>query len=382
MRRALRISAFFILFILSGNVLYSQITLIVKNANDLPDSIKNNLYVAGNFNGWDPGDKKYKLTLTSQGYAVTFTPSKDLVDLEYKFTRGDWHRVEVNADGSQMQNRISHYTAGEKIEANIAGWDDLLADKLKEGNKNVIQFTLYSGQLQRDKNIRIYLPCDYQTSGQNYPVVYMLDGQNLFDDVYSVAGEWGIDETMDSLCRAHLQASIVVGIDHAGDQRLTEYSPWKIKKMDAGGEGDAFSQFVVQTLKPKIDSLYRTKKDRENTMIAGSSMGGLMSLYMVLNYNATFGKAAVFSPAFQTSEKNFSNATKYESSLPTQIYFIAGAKEGGDYEMMFNMQKMYNILLKKQIAALQMRCIVESEAQHTESFWRKEFFDAYMWLME
>ncbi|MBC8047026.1 MAG: hypothetical protein H7Y00_09545 [Fimbriimonadaceae bacterium] len=361
---------------------FSQITIVLKNANAFPDSIQNNIYVAGNFNEWNPGNKNYLLRNYSGVYSITFTPPKDITTLEYKFTHGDWKRVEVNADGSQKQNRTVNYKPGMIEDVSVEGWDDLLPDKIKEGNKDVIQFTVYSNELKREKNIRVYLPCDYEASNNRYPVIYVLDGQNLFDDVYSPAGEWEIDETMDSICSLNLETSIIVGIDHASDMRLTEYSPWKIKKIDAGGEGDEFAAFVAHTLKPKIDAMYRTVPFREYTAIAGSSMGGLMSLYIVLNYNDVFSKAGVFSPAFQTSEQNYKNAERYDSALPTKIFFVAGSKEGGDYDMMFNMQKMYYLLLKKQIPELQMRYTIESDAQHTEKFWREEFFNAYLWLYE
>ncbi|MFN0275684.1 MAG: alpha/beta hydrolase-fold protein [Chitinophagales bacterium] len=368
--------------LLFHGLLNAQVTFIVTNANDFPDSIKNNIYVAGNFNGWNPADKKYLVKNSNGIYSLTVTPPKDITSLEYKFTHGSWLQVEVHSDGSQTQNRTNLYKPGMIIETKVEGWDDLKPDKLKKGNKDVIQFSVYSEELKREKNIRVYLPCDYETSGKKYPVLYMLDGQNLFDDVYSPAGEWGIDETMDSLCELNFETSIVVGIDHAGEMRLSEYSPWKIKKYVTSGEGDAFAEFIVNTLKRKIDASYRTNAGREFTAIAGSSMGGLMSLYFVLNYNQTFGKAAVFSPAFWTNNGNFSNAEKFSSNLPTKIYFIAGAKEGNEYTYMFDMQRMYNLLLKKQLPSLEMRIIVESDGQHTESFWRREFDDAYLWLME
>jgi metallo-beta-lactamase class B len=264
----------------------------------------------------------------------------------------------------------------------VAAWDDHLPDKVQEGTADLIQFTVFSNALNREKNIRVFLPCDYETSGKNYPVVYMLDGQNIFDGVNTPGGEWGVDETMDSLCGIGIETSIIVGIDHAGAMRLTEYSPWKIKKYDAGGEGHAFAEFVTHTLKPKIDALYRTKPEREHTAIAGSSMGGLMSLYIVLNYNTTFSKAAVFSPAFWTSNENFSNAEKFTGNLPTKIYFMAGAKEGDAYDTMFDTQRMYNILLKQQNPWLAMRITIDSYGQHTESFWRYTFPLVYQWLTE
>ena len=187
---------------------------------------------------------------------------------------------------------------------------------------------------------------------------------------------------MDSICALGWATSIVVGVDHAGEKRFTEYSPWYVDEKYGSGEGDEFAAFVAGTLKNKIDANYRTKPEREFTAVAGSSMGGLESLYIVLNHTEKFSKGGIFSPAFWTSDENFTSAEKFNSTLPTKLFFICGAMEGNDAQYMKDMERMYDILLNKKIATLDMRLIVDGKGTHSEAFWRREFFGVYKWLFD
>src|SRR5690348_4734548 len=114
-----------------------------------------------------------------------------------------------------------------------------------------IYLGLWSPQLQNRRDILVYLPPSYSTGQRRYPVVYMHDGQNLFDDATSFVGEWKVDETMETLSKEGIEA-IVVGIPNQGEQRLDEYSPFR-DRLRHGGRGDAYLSFVVRTVKPLID---------------------------------------------------------------------------------------------------------------------------------
>jgi metallo-beta-lactamase class B len=128
-------------------------------------------------------------------------------------------------------------------------------------------------QLERTRRIWLYLPPGYAASTRRYPVLYMHDGQNLFDAATSFAGEWGVDETLDSLHALGDPGVIVVGIDNGRMKRMDEYTPWHNTRY-GGGEGDAYVDFLTQTLKPYVDAHYRTLAERVHTGVAGSSMGG------------------------------------------------------------------------------------------------------------
>jgi predicted alpha/beta superfamily hydrolase len=139
----------------------------------------------------------------------------------------------------------------------------------------IIGSNFFIPQLNRYRRIWIYLPVSYATSGKKYPVLYMHDGQNVFDDSTSFSGEWGVDETLDTL-EIKTKEVIVVAIDNGGDKRMNEYSPYDMDRFGKG-EGDLYVDFLVNTLMPYINRNYRTKKYGRNTFVAGSSMGGLIS---------------------------------------------------------------------------------------------------------
>ncbi len=156
---------------------------------------------------------------------------------------------------------------------------------------NVTTFEIFSLELKFQKKIWVYLPKDYNNSTKSYPVIYMQDAQNLFDNKTSFVGEWEVDETLNKM-NAQL---IVIGIEHGNEKRMDELTPYKNEKY-GGGNGDNYLKFIVETLKPKVDSIYRTKSNVKNTAIFGSSLGGLISFYGVLKYPEVFGKTGVFSP--------------------------------------------------------------------------------------
>jgi len=162
---------------------------------------------------------------------------------------------------------------------------------------NIITFKMKIPQLDnRERRIWVYLPPDYNQSNRRYPVLYMHDGQNLFDQATSFAGEWQVDETLERLFKEKGFAIIVVGIDNGGERRIDEYSPWVNSEYGRGGEGDAYVRFIVETLKPYIDSKYRTLPNE--TGIMGSSLGGLISIYAGFKYPEVFKYVGAMSPAF------------------------------------------------------------------------------------
>jgi predicted alpha/beta superfamily hydrolase len=149
---------------------------------------------------------------------------------------------------------------------------------------------------------------------------------------------------MDSLQKQTGKEMIVVGIDHGGDKRLSEYNPYPFQQNKA--EGDKYVDFLVQTLKPYIDQKFRTKKDAANTFIAGSSMGGLISLYAVVKHPDIFSAAGVFSPAFWTAPELFNYVDKADLGAgKPRFYFYAGAKESTS--MVPDMNRMIALIEKK-----------------------------------
>ena len=234
--------------------------------------------------------------------------------------------------------------------------------------------------LGRERTLRLYLPPSYESApDRRYPVIYMHDGQNLFDDATSYAGEWGVDETMDAFARTRGFEAIVVGIDNGGEERLRELSPWTNARYGAA-QGEQYMAFVVDIVKPFVDTHYRTRPDREDTAIAGSSMGGLISHYALLRYPQVFGKAAIFSPSYWYSNEVYVQTKAHPWPAGARSYFYIGGREGD--ESVADVQRMLPLLATPDHAVRDVTLHVEPDAQHDERAWRAEFPRAVAWLFE
>ena len=153
-------------------------------------------------------------------------------------------------------------------------------------------FDIWSPQLRNRRYVDVYLPDSYdEDARRRYPVVYMQDGQNLSDPAIAFGGNtWRLDEGLPWLAARGIEP-IVVGL-HNTQARLAEYSPFADAR-HGGGDGDRYGRFLIDTVKPRIDASYRTRRDRDATAVAGSSMGGLISLYLYFRRPSPFGRAAV-----------------------------------------------------------------------------------------
>nr|WP_073487303.1 MULTISPECIES: alpha/beta hydrolase-fold protein [unclassified Flavobacterium] len=240
-------------------------------------------------------------------------------------------------------------------------------------SKNVSTFEIDAPQLKTKKKIWIYLPENYSASAKKYSVIYMHDAQNLFDAKTSYVGEWNVDEKLDSL-KAQV---IVVGIEHGNEKRIEELTPFKNEKY-GGGNADNYLEFIVKTLKPYIDKNYRTKTKAKNTIIFGSSLGGLVSYYGALKYPEVFGKAGVFSPSFWYTNDIFTFTEKIPK-IKTKFYFLCGDKE--DKNMVKDMTKMEKLLDTKRCYCLHLtKSKIVKGGEHNEKLWRDGFVKAVLWL--
>ncbi|MCR5889565.1 T9SS type A sorting domain-containing protein [Hymenobacter sp. J193] len=346
------------------------------------------VYIAGSFNSWDPGSAAHSLAKNTDGtYQITL-PASVTGKLEFKFTRGSWDKVETSAQQADVSNRTYTVTgAAATVELQVANWKDLggpggCTSTALQPNVQVVNASFAMPQLGgRTRRVWIYLPVDYATSARRYPVLYMHDGQNVFDKCTSFSGEWGVDEALRQLQQSGQDptGTIVVAVDNGGNSRLNEYSPWPNAEYKSGGEGDKYVDFLVETLKPYIDQQYRTLTGREYTGIAGSSMGGLISVYAALKYQNVFSKVGVFSPAFWFAKQPLFDYVKTAGhQQPIKFYFLAGAKESET--MVPLMADMRDALQQQGFAAADMSYHVLEDGQHAEWFWQREFPAAFQWL--
>jgi predicted alpha/beta superfamily hydrolase len=343
---------------------------------------KDDIYIAGNFNSWNPADNNSKLKPFGGGRRIIVLTNVDTGHYEFKFTRGSWDKVETDSKGEDIANRTVDVAGDTTLEITIAGWKDDAPEKPKpntaSANVHVIDTAFFMPQLNRYRRIWIYLPASYnKTKNKTYPVMYMQDGQNLFNESTAFAGEWGVDECLDTLEQQLNKECIVVGIDNGGDKRMAEYNPYDDPKYGKG-EGKQYLDFVSTTLKSYIDKNYRTLKDAQHTFIAGSSMGGLISMYALVQYPDVFGGAGIFSPAFWLTPQLYTDVANAKWQKKFRIYFYAGEKE--TIGMVQQTQRMFDLIKTKQCCDQQY--ITFPLGQHNEKYWREEFPDFYRWLMQ
>jgi predicted alpha/beta superfamily hydrolase len=191
----------------------------------------------------------------------------------------------------------------------------------------------HSRFLPDDRDLIVYLPPGYDSNdSKRYPVLYLHDGQNLFDGATSfIPGmEWRVDETAQSLIASRvIKPLIIVGIYNTGKARLDEYTPTVDARLKAGGRAGLYGRMLVEEVKPFIDRQYRTLRGRTHTGLGGSSLGGLVTLYLGLMHPGTFGKLAVMSPSVWWDNKVILRDVQALSPKPRpKIWLDIGTMEG------------------------------------------------------
>lgn len=357
-------------------VLHGQMTITLSSTPQLTPLL-DDIYIAGNFNDWNPADPLYKLNEADGQYSIEIAGNENDV-IEFKFTRGSWATVEGNEQGNYINNRSATWMNGAIADFGISGWEDIPDNHTTTPTVYILDGDMYMPQLDRVRRIWIKLPEGYHNSDEEYPVIYMHDGQNLFDVATSFAGEWTIDEITDDIISENCIKSIVVGIDNGGISRTDEYSPWLNTEYNAGGEGSAYAAFVAETLKPLIDSLFRTRPERESTFVGGSSLGALISAYLIIAYPDDFGGAILMSPAFWFNSEIQEMAVN-SNIQNTRIHFACGNNESST--MVSEINTMIEALINTGVLASNIQTHFEPTGQHNEYWWAQYFEDAYEFVL-
>jgi predicted alpha/beta superfamily hydrolase len=244
---------------------------------------------------------------------------------------------------------------------------------------------VYSPQLRNRRTVDVYVPRSYP-SGLRYPVVYMHDGQNLSDPSTAFAGTWALEATIERLAARGLDA-IIVGVHNTSD-RLSEYSPFPDRR-HGGGAADAYLAFVADTLKPRIDRLFRTRQGRDDTIIAGSSMGALVSLYAYFRYPSVFGRAGVISPSIWFGRDAMLDFIARARTPRGRLYVDVGMQEG--VATLRDARRLGRLLVRKGFvrrrrpagrAAPLLRYVEDSGGRHHEAAWARRLEGALTFLLE
>ncbi|MGZ9675870.1 alpha/beta hydrolase [Flavobacterium sp. GNP001] len=337
------------------------------------------VYIAGNFNNWQTQDQSFVMEKMGQN-KYHFKFPNDFVfpeTLLYKFTKGDWSEVEIDENGNRTENRTTVLRTGIQLES-VARWRK---NWLPFKQSFLPQIQLISDefeipQLHKTRKIWALLPHDYDQSEERYPVMYLQDAQNLFND-NSEFGNWEIDKKIAVMSEYKIGKIIIIAIEHAEEDRLKEYNVGKT--ILGKGQGKKYIRFVTETLKPYVDVHFRTKKEREFTGIGGSSMGGLVSIFSGLRNPEVFGKLMIFSPSLWVVPE----LTIKTNDLPfpeTKIYLYAG---GNESKTMLNQVKNFKNELIKSTFINDLNLLnvsINRYGQHSERYWSDEFPKAIEWL--
>jgi predicted alpha/beta superfamily hydrolase len=237
---------------------------------------------------------------------------------------------------------------------------------------------LESPQLGNRRDIYVYLPRSYGESERRFPVLYMQDGQNLFDRATSYAEEWGVDQILEASEPGRAEA-IIVGIPNTGDTRCDEYSPFRDPKL-GGGDGDRYLDFLTDTVMPLVDARFRTMPGRATTGIAGSSMGGLISLYAFFRRSDSFGFAGVLSPAMWFAGGAIFGTVRSAPFVPGRIHLDCGTHEGRVAAA--DVRRMRDLLVDKGYREdIDLRYFLDRGGRHNEVAWGRRFRDVIEFLL-
>ena len=338
------------------------------------------VYISGNFNNWHTQDTDFEMERIGDGlyhykFAADFAYPDELL---YKFTKGDWSEVEIDKYGNRTENRFCRQNSGvrkEHVDMWRKNWLPFKPNFLPTVELISEEFEI--PQLNKKRKIWALLPYDYKDSVESYPVMYLQDAQNLFNE-NAKYGNWEIDKKLAVMSEYKIGKIIIVAIEHAEQDRIKEYN---VGKTILGvGQGKKYIRFITDTLKPYIDKTYRTRPEREFTGIGGSSMGGLVSIYSGLMYPEVYGKLMIFSPSLWVVPKMDFSQTDFSEPGITKIYLYAGGDESAT--MIQHVKRFKKNMLQHEFLSekTKIKLSINMLGKHNETYWSDEFPKAIEWL--
>lgn len=363
-----------------------QVTVCI--INNCESFIGENLYLVGTFNNWSP-EHLYVGKIPEKGGTLSvLLPEVSEGDLELKLSRGSWDTLSTCNEGRLELPNITEVRGDINVLMTIENWRDLFPKSTASKQVHLLAEEFYFPKLNVYKKVWIYLPQDYSNGDTHYPVIYMHDGQHLFDEATSTgrAGpvEWMVDETID----AAASKSIVVAIAHDKDYKVRKQEYVVNTGEDVTSpKGWWYLEDLVYRLKPYVDRQYRTLNGPANTALVGSSLGGLISIYAGLKYPEVFGVIGAFSPSLwmdecnlytYTDQKLTSNGILYREQ---ELYFYVGAKEikrsrNGAVNNMGEDLERYYVRLKNHFQG-KLYLDINSEGKHGAIYWQQAFRTFY-----
>lgn len=370
------------------------------------------IFMPNSHNGWNPSDPKVQLTAQSDmRWRLVF--EKPTLDsrIAFKFARGSWDNVESTADFKDVDNRmlpmvdISNLKPGEKpvIELEIVAWKDQAPGGAAASADNRYRtITVGAGRLERlevvggggpgltglSRDALVWLPPGYdapENKSRTYPVLYMADGQNLFQKHAGVPAEWSVDETAGRLIGENrIEPVIIVGIPHGGAKRSQEYLPIAVLDgVTPGAEG--YIKFLTGEVMPRVERAFRVKTGPENTAIGGSSLGAVIAMEAATQRPEVFGKVLLESMPLANQFKPVFARFAQQKTWPTRVYFGMGGKEipadaAASSQWSAGAQAFKELAAGKGLTDANFKFVLEPDAVHNEEAWAKRFGAAMEFL--
>lgn len=374
------------------------------------------IFIAGNFNNWNPGQGQYRLTPQSDlRWRIIFDGPPKIAGkrMEFKFTRGDWALEELSTDMSKIGNRtlplvdVSTLKNDEKpvIEMRVARWGDERPDFKKGDSLDPYRQISVAGTLKRlqvsggvatangtTREVLVWLPPGYDAASnakRTYPVLYLMDGQNVFEKIPGLPAEWEADEAAMRLVQdGTIEPLIIVAVPHGGAGRISEYLPAPALK-DVPAEGGAHVEWLVREVMPRVNSAFRTDTRASRTAIGGSSLGAVIALEAATTHPEAFGMAMCESPSLATGGREGWDAwLSTIKTWPGRVYVGVGEAETGKDPANAERNAAYvqaardldARMGKAGVDATRRLLVVEPDGEHNEAAWARRFPQALTFM--
>ena len=336
--------------------------------------------ISGSFNEWITSSGVVRLSRVGPGY-YRGEASWPRGVVRYKYHLGDWDHEELDAWGSRRTADRVLEVGGEALTVRDEV-PQFLRDGLYYRAELLPRIEPLPGNLPlpapfATRRIAALLPADYDRGARRYPVLYLQDGQNLFDE-FAPYGNWELDKRLAWLAERGLGDFIVVAIDHGADKRIAEYAPPR-KTRVARGQADAYAAFLADHLKPLIDRTYRTFPGRSNTAVGGSRMGALASLYVAMTRGDTFGAAMLLSPSIWV-DPEMPDRWPREQVGDTRVFLAGGMLESKGSAATFARLADDIAAASTRRRRVYLRTHFEPTGRHAEADWGRVFPRAAAYL--
>lgn len=383
-------------------------TLLVEDPSRRA-STQSPIYLAANHYGWHAGAADLRLEQRSDGrWQITLPRAPEPGRMQFKFTRGSWETVEVAEDLSDIDNRVlpdvpAAFAEGGAnaerpvIRLTISGWADQREGAAAGAKVDPYRRLEVTGQVRRlqvtggggaaagsVRDVLVWLPPGYGADpGRAYPVLYLLDGQNVFEAAPGTPGEWGADETAQRLVsEGAVEPLVIVAVPHAGAARVSEYLPVPALEGVEPAAG-AFLEFLAREVMPRVERAFRVRTDREGRGIGGSSLGGVFAVYAAAERPDLFGRLLVESPTpMGAAHDQWLRVLRGAKRWPGRVFIGVGGREqavaegAGAPRSVVAAAREIELVLRSSAGSPDVRFVVEPEAEHDEAAWAGRFPDA------